>query len=600
MNLREFNRVLRETLVLPIVLLLALAAFAAWQIRQSSAALSAIDRSDELTAEINELQKLIVDQETGLRGDQLTGDPAMLAPFRAAAEPVQKHFDHLHSTILERQNPSQKTTELQQLAAARDRYQLWLGFATGVLNRDPAVVNDPRLNQHGKELMDGVRTSVDDLLKTEASVRKARSASALTLERREFATLVVAALIVGLMLGLFTVSRLRKVSRAYDATLEEVMVQAEEISERRLWFETTLASIGDAVIACDSDGRVEFMNAVAQELTGWPLEDAKGRELTEVFRIVNEYTRKTVENPVDKVRRERKVVGLANHTKLISRTGTEFVIDDSAAPIPGDDGEMRGIVLVFRDVSEARRSEAALISSEKLAVAGRLAASIAHEVHNPLDAIGNLLFLLDGEADEAKRAQYLQTAQQELNRTMQITRTLLSLYREPKAPVTVNVKELVEGVLLLLERRLMQQSIVVERQFTEPAIVEGFPAELRQVFTNVMLNAIDAAGKRGRIRIRIEPVAAEELRGAGTVVEVLDSGPGIPESALPRLFQPFFTTKGENGTGLGLWVSNGIMQKHGGHIRISKSNESDLRGACVSLYLPSQTMAGAQAAQHVA
>ena len=591
MNLRDFNRVLRETLLLPVLLLLALAIFAAWQIRESSTALEAIDRSDALTAEINELQRLIVDQETGIRGQQLTGDPSMLAPFQAAAAPVNKHFNHLHQALLTRSDESEQPAELQELAAARDRYQLWLGFATGVLNKDPAVVNDPRMNQHGKELMDNVRASIDDLLKTETKVRKTRSASALALERREFVTLIVAAVMVGLMVGLFTISRLRKVSRAYDEALEEVKQQAEEISERREWFETTLASIGDAVIACDGEGNVQFMNAIAEQLTGWPLRDALGHELAEIFRIINEESRQTVENPVEKVRREQTVVGLANHTVLISRSGAEFVIDDSAAPIRGEDGEMRGVVLVFRDVTESRRTEAALIATEKLAVAGRLAASIAHEIHNPLDAIANLLFLLERETERSKRGEYLEMAQQELNRTMQITRTLLSLYREPKAPVPVDVKDLADGVLLLLERRLMQQGIDVEKLFTEPAVVEGYPAELRQVFTNVVLNAIDAAGKGGRVRIRVLPVAAQELRSAGVVIEVWDSGPGISEGARAKLFQPFFTTKGEHGTGLGLWVSNGIMQKHGGYIRITNSSDGDLRGACVSLYLPARSVA---------
>ncbi|MBV8675360.1 MAG: CHASE3 domain-containing protein, partial [Acidobacteriaceae bacterium] len=192
MNLRDFNRVIRETLFLPILLLIALAAFAGWQIQQSSSALTAIANSDAMTAEINELQKLIIDQETGLRGYQLTSDPAMLAPFRAAAEPIRKHFDHLRRVISGRQDASHKTNELQQLTTVGDRYQLWLGFAMGVLNKDPAIVNDPHLNQRGKDLMDSVRAAIDALSKTETSVRRERSASALELERHEFATLVVA------------------------------------------------------------------------------------------------------------------------------------------------------------------------------------------------------------------------------------------------------------------------------------------------------------------------------------------------------------------------------------------------------------------------
>ena len=346
MNLREFNRVLRQTLFLPILLLLALAGFAAWQILRSASAVQAIDRSDEFTTQLIELQKLIIDQETGLRGFQLTSDPVMLAPYKAAIGPIEKHFDSLHQQLSARPN------QTERLAIARDRYQIWLGFAQRVLNKDPATLNDPQLNQRGKQLMDNVRAAIDEMLQAEARVRKRRSNDALSLERHEFIALVILALVVGVLLGLFTRSRLRHVSRTYDATLLELKMQAEEIYERRQWLQTTLESIGDAVVACDNEGRVVFMNAVAEALTGWTGQEALGRQLREVFRIVNEETREEAENPVDKVRRLQTVAGLANHTALISRQGKEYVVDDSAAPIRGQDGEMTGIVLVFRDVTD--------------------------------------------------------------------------------------------------------------------------------------------------------------------------------------------------------------------------------------------------------
>jgi PAS domain S-box-containing protein len=586
-NLREFNRILRQTLFLPVFLLLLLAGFIIWQITRSSAELHALDHSDDVTEELFKLEKLIVDQETGLRGYQLTNDPVMLQPYNDAPGPIAKQFAVLHELAAD--NPAQ----LSHLAEVRDRYQIWLGFAEGVLSKDPAVVNDPRLNQRGKQLMDSLRAAVSGMLQTELRLRKKRAGTSLEIEHRELIAVLVSSVIVGVLLGMFTRSRLQRVSRTYDAKLAEVESQAEEIYERRQWLQTTLESIGDAVIACDRDGRVEFMNAVAQNLTGWTAQEAMGRQLTEVFHIIHEETRQEAENPVEKVKRLQTVVGLANHTALISREGKEYVIDDSAAPIRAEDGDVAGIVLVFRDVTDARRTEAALIAGEKLAVAGRLAASIAHEIHNPLDTVANVLHLLAREEDAKKRAEYLQFAQQELSRTMQISRTLLSLYREPKAPVPVDLKELAEGVLLLLERRLVQQGVKVERLYLEPCIVEGFPAELRQVFTNILMNALEAAGKDGHIRVRIEPVAAQELRGAGAQVEVTDSGPGITDHAGENLFQPFFTTKGEAGTGLGLWVSNGIVQKHGGSIRISNNKDGNLKGACVRVYLPMQTMASA-------
>jgi signal transduction histidine kinase len=322
------------------------------------------------------------------------------------------------------------------------------------------------------------------------------------------------------------------------------------------------------------------------------MEDARGLLLQNVFRIVNEETRQASENPVETVRRANTVIGLANHTALIARHGKESIIDDSAAPVRNAEGEMTGIVLVFRDVTDQKRTEAALLAGEKLAVAGRLAASIAHEIHNPLDSVTNLLFLLDSEEDREKRREYLRMAQQELARTIQITRTMLSLYREPQSPIPVDLGELVASVLLLLDSRLAQNGIHLERAFgDEPLIAEGFPAELRQVFTNIIVNAVEAAGKDGRMRIRIEPADAEELRGSGIVVEVSDSGPGVPGDVNRSLFQPFFTTKGEEGTGLGLWVSMGIVQKHGGAIRIVNQVDQQYSGASVRIYLPKKTLA---------
>jgi PAS domain S-box-containing protein len=567
-------------------MMLVLAGFVFWQLLQSSRAFSALDHSDQVTTEVTEIQKLIIDQETGLRGFQLTGNPGMLDPYHQAAPQIPAHFSAIAALLSNRPN------QQQRLATLRDRYQIWLAFAESVLAKPAGARMDPQLNEQGKALMDNVRATCTAMLEAEARVRKNRSASILTVEKRELVAILAAALVVAVVLGLFTRNRLHRVSRSYDSALEELRRKSAEVYESRQRFMTTLESIGDAVIACDNDGRIQFMNVIAQNLTGWTSAEAIGQPLQDVFYIVNEETREIAENPVEKVRRLKHVIGLANHTALISRQGKEYVIDDSAAPIRDSEGEITGIVLVFRDVTDQKRTEAALIASEKLAVAGRLAASIAHEIHNPLDSVANLLFLLASEDDHLKRAEYLHLAQQELGRTMQISRTMLSLYREPKAPVAVDLKELLDGMLLLLDRRLQQQGVQVECDFAEPLTVEGFPAELRQVFTNLIVNALEAAGNGGRIRIRLEKSPAEELRGAGAIVEIADSGSGIPESAARNLFQPFFTTKGDQGTGLGLWVSMGIVQKHGGMIRIA-NGEDGLSGAHVRVYLPTQTLANA-------
>ncbi len=167
----------------------------------------------------------------------------------------------------------------------------------------------------------------------------------------------------------------RKLAGTYNLQIKEVKRRGDESYAREQWLNTTLRSIGDAVIACDPEGKVVFMNGVAEQLTGWKETEADGVPLSKIFVIHNQRTRAVVENPVEVVRRSGKIVGLANHTILVSKDGNEFQIDDSAAPILDKDARMIGIVLVFRDISERYASELALMRAEKLASAGRLAAA---------------------------------------------------------------------------------------------------------------------------------------------------------------------------------------------------------------------------------
>jgi signal transduction histidine kinase len=297
-----------------------------------------------------------------------------------------------------------------------------------------------------------------------------------------------------------------------------------------------------------------------------------------------------VENPVAKVRRLGGIVGLANHTVLVRRDGSEISIADSGAPIPGKTGETSGIVLVFRDVTMERRTQDALLANEKLAVAGRLAATIAHEIHNPLDSVTNLLYLMRTGNDPEENRQFMATAEQELARVTQISRAMLGLYREARVPVQVDLGEMLREILLLMDRRLIDQGVTVEVDMPDSIIVDGFPAELRQVFSNLITNAAEATGSGGHIWVSISPEPpgmsqAGKRSEPGATIRVRDNGPGIREEIRPHLFQPFFTTKGENGTGLGLWVSRGIVNKHGGSITIENGLAGHTHGTTVSVFL---------------
>jgi PAS domain S-box-containing protein len=395
------------------------------------------------------------------------------------------------------------------------------------------------------------------------------------------------ALAAGITIGIFASSRLQRVSSTYESALEEMQEWNAKLTASQQLLATTLESIGDAVISLNKEGNVRFMNAVAQKLTGWPLSAATSHPVGEVLRLVHPQTHQPIGDVLDELNRSG-VMGVRLEGTLIARDGSDYAVDAKMSTVVDAEGHADGSVVVFRDVTELRKAEVTLIANEKLAVTGRLAASIAHEIHNPLDSVANLHFLISQEADPQRRSDYLKLAQQELGRTLQISRAMLSLYRESPMPVQVNLEELVGSVLLLLDRKMRDQNIRVEQSFTHPVQVYGYPGELRQVFTNLIANAGEAAGPNGHVRIQVRPASPLDGR-AGTIVEIADSGRGIAPHVEKKLFQPFMTTKGERGTGLGLWVSLGIVQKHGGTVRISNSTEGDLRGAVVRVYLPERS-----------
>jgi PAS domain S-box-containing protein len=481
----------------------------------------------------------------------------------------------------------------QNLKAFIVEHQAWHEeFAEPMIAKIAAGIptDDVDLNLTGKARMDSMRGHLEAIVNTSSQRRIERINDWDAQVRHVLLGLILLAIAFGLIIGLFTRNRLEAVSTAFRRSLDLQHRRAQQLFQSEQNLRTTLASIGDGVITCDAEGRVEIMNLVAQELTGWTESEAKGRQLEEVFHILDETTRERMENPVEKVKRLNRIVGLANHTVLVRRDGEEMSIDDSGAPIRNQAGDLTGVVMVFRDITLARKTRAALLANEKLAVAGRLAATIAHEIHNPLDSVSNLLYLLQQGTTEEESKQFLEIAHAELARVTQISRAMLSLYRESKAPVQVDLKDMLEDLLLLMERRFHDLRVTVSSELSSNVTVGGFPAELRQVFTNLITNAAEATGPGGHVVVRTR-LSPAEVDGSGkkyedgVIVEIIDDGVGIPPEVLQHLFQPFFTTKGERGTGLGLWVSQGIIRKHAGRIELRSVTEGADRGTVASVFL---------------
>jgi PAS domain S-box-containing protein len=352
------------------------------------------------------------------------------------------------------------------------------------------------------------------------------------------------------------------------STVIGLIVETQERAEHeRQRLSVTLASIGDAVVVTDDAGRVNYMNRVCEDATGWSLSEAVGKPLQNVFPIVNETTRQPVENPVDKVFAQGRIVGLANHTVLLRRDGTEIPIDDSAAPIRDQSGRIAGVVLVFRDISARKQAEAALLRTEKLATVGRLAATIAHEINNPLEAVTNLLFISSNHAQlppEVKK--HLELAQSELARAAHVAKQTLSFYRPLQGTGSTDVTAVIREVLDLYASRISAKSIAVETDIAANVMAIAAGSDLRQVIANIIANAIDATSSGGRLIVRAS--AREASSTPRVVITIADTGAGIEKKFQPQIFEPFFTTKQNVGTGLGLWVCRQIIDGSDGRIHM--------------------------------
>ena len=369
-----------------------------------------------------------------------------------------------------------------------------------------------------------------------------------------------------------------------------ILIALEDITERKRAEQdmARLAAIvetsDDAIIRKNLDGIIETWNRGAERIFGYTQEEAIGQAIALLIppELIDEEP-----DILERIRRGEHV----DHYESIRRhkDGSLLQVSLSISPIVDKDGKIVAASKIARDITGRKLSELALMKAEKLAAAGRLAAIMAHEINNPLQAVVNLIDLLAKSPHlDQDELSYTKLAADELGRMTHLTRQSLSFYRECSSPTLVNLKETIEELVSLYEKRITAKAISIKKKYAPQGItIRTYAGEIRQVLTTLLMNAIEAISSNGTITISLRSSFDwSNSARPGVRIVIADTGCGIPKGNAHRIFDPFFTTKGELGVGLGLWVANGIISRLGGSIRMRSRTGDQKTWTCFAIFLP--------------
>ena len=360
--------------------------------------------------------------------------------------------------------------------------------------------------------------------------------------------------------------------------------QAERL--RRL-YETILTNTPDLAYVFDLDHRFIYANKALLTMWGRTWEEAIGKNCLELG--YEPWHAAMHDREIEEVKvTKRPIRGEAPFTGTNGRRIYDYIF----VPVFGPDGEVEAVAGTTRDITDRSHAEEALRRSEKLATVGRLAATIAHEINNPLEALTNFIYLARSSSPSAEARGYLKAAEEELTRISHLTKQTLGFYREVKGSSPIRVGSTVDSILMVFAGKMRNKGILAKIEIKADPEISAVSGEIRQLVANLVSNSIDAVGNGGRIRIRVSAVQ-DRLR-TGVRVTIADSGAGIPASARVKVFEPFFTTKKEIGTGLGLWVCKSIVEKHGGNIQVKSSTAPEKSWTAFSVFLPTHGGAASQ------
>lgn len=385
---------------------------------------------------------------------------------------------------------------------------------------------------------------------------------------------------------------LENLNRELESRVEQRTRQLKE-NETLLRERADLLELAsEAILVRDLEGVLTYWNAGAEALYGWERNEVIGKPVHEI--LETDFPVEATSSGTTLIHRGRWDGNLTQKT----RDGREVIVASRQV----FKKEVGSILEINRDITAQIRAEEALRQTERLAAMGRVAGIIAHEINNPLEAITNAFYLLRNHPSLDEEARYYaQLGEAELVRVGHITKQTLGFYRESQHPVNVPIAEILDDVLQLQGRQLALNRITLDKKYFVDGEIRGFPVELRQVFLNLVSNAIQAMPQGGDLRIRMGTSWNDVNGRADLYVSVCDTGLGIRAEHAKHLFEPFFTTKATKGTGLGLWISKGIIQKYDGTIRFRSIEFKGKHLTSFRVILPgvSQPLKGLEPTHHV-
>jgi PAS domain S-box-containing protein len=379
----------------------------------------------------------------------------------------------------------------------------------------------------------------------------------------------------GLFLGFIgscvDITDVAEIRQAWDAQ-QNISKQLGELA-------AIVESSDDVIISKTLDGVVTSWNASASRVFGYTPEEMIGQS---ILKLIPDELRHQEAGFIEQLRSGQRIQQL--ETRRVTKNGHVLDVSLTISPVRDGQGKVIGASKILRDISIAKRLEQALLQAEKLAATGRMAATIAHEINNPLEAVMNLLYLLRPTISGKAGQEYLATAEAELQRVSHIAKQTLGYYREDALATPASMNDVVRHAVSIYEPRCLAAGITVAQSLTSTWMVTVRRGEIMQVISNLLANSIYALSRGGTI---VVDVRDSEFGPKGVVITVRDNGEGISPEALPRVFDAFFTTRATIGTGIGLFVAKQLIEGHAGRITIESNKSVAEHGTDVNIFLPS-------------